>query len=307
VSGASRRTLAGLPLSARDRRALDETLTDWTFEREAAPAARRWFVDLRWAFAVTLVLGRIGLGAMWQPRTWMPVLWAVLLAAAASGVMSWHLFRRTAERLSADGLPESTVVLLALSLLPSSFGILFGPMLAIVGAGRRPQSAVLGPMFAALVVAVLLLGWITPESNQWFRQRISDATATRAEPPSRSRLMMHRGIGEWRVQELVANAFSTDAAFAKAARDQLGARSGLLAWMAACWWLGVSASGWRGHRRWLNWRVVAAAIAPWLLLWQAGRIVGVLDWRFPFQPWAAALLTVLVAAGFGLAKRRLRR
>ena len=299
MRGAIDAILAGVRLSDRDRRAVDETLADWRFERDACVAGlERMAVDVRGAAAVTAAMLRIAASDSLSAKAWSTALVAVLLAAGFVLLgLAWAPPRAFRQGGSTGVFP--------LSLLPSGVCAVLATMFAAVLAGRR-VAPVPGTMIAGVAMMVLLVGWVTPESNQWFRQTraaFSHVTEGTQQPD----VPLPRGPAELTLVDLFAVAAGEDAAWAGAARRQLALRSGLIAWVPVCCVLGVSVR--QLVLRWRRSRWVARLLLPVLIwtavagLWMAMRSAGV---DSQFQSWSAVAATAMLCVPFALAARRLQ-
>ena len=288
--------LAGVRLSGRDRRAVDETIADWRFERDACVSGPgKIAVDVRGAAAVTTAVLRIAAADSLRWEAWSTAFVAVLLSAGfvLPGLV-WAL------RGLAFMQGMSTGALL-LSLFPSWVSGVLAPMLAAVLAGRR-IAPVPGTVIAGVTIAVVLVGWVTPESNQLFRQTMSTYTTELTRQPHRS---IPRGPAEMTLVDLLAAAAGDDTRQAGAARSQLLLRSGLIGWVPVCCVLGVCVR--QMVPRWRRARWAAPLLLPVLIwtvvagLWMAMRSAGV---DSQFQSWSAVAATAMLSVPFALAAPR---
>lgn len=148
---------------ARDRRAIDETLSDWREERARASGVSRLLADARGMVSCLRVIGACSVGAMADLVFWRCLCWSAVSAAAMALLLNIELL--VGSPSSVDG---SLALWLALS--PAATSVLLA-FTAAAGFGQRRSDSL--PLIAAiagfLAVLVILQGWIVPEANHRFR------------------------------------------------------------------------------------------------------------------------------------------
>jgi hypothetical protein len=275
---------AHLVMSARNRRAIDETLADWAFERErAASPARRLLVDVRGGAAVTAALLCVAAVEARQRSSWATVAFAGLIAGGFSVGTLWAMVP-----VFLSQFPLSVVLLLSAAMVPSGMTVCLAPVLAALL--LRQGVAVLGTMTAAVAVMIVLAGWITPEANQWFRQT-SFVAGTQTVAGAQ---VLPRGANELTLIDLVAGASGMRPELAEAARRQLVLKAGLIAWTAAgCLLAGcVRPLVQNGHRR--HWARVILPVAMFATVAAASGMRAWIGMRVEFVIWIAVVVALLV-------------
>ena len=283
----------GLLTSERDRRAMDETFADWAFERqEASGPLRRLVVDVRGAAAVTAALLRVAGAEAGQRASWRPVAVASLLAAAFTLIS----FTWSTPRVFSAGLAPAHAALLSAALIPSGMTVCFAPMLAALL--LRQRVPVLGTTIAAVTAMIAMVGWITPESNQWYRQ-----TSFALWTPSEAGRPIPRGTGELTLTDLVAGATGLRPELAHAAPRQLLLRTGFIAWAPAACLLACCVRPFidRGNRR--HWARILLPVAIFATIPAATGLRAVIGAPFEIVTWMAVLLTLLASVPWAMAMR----
>ena len=239
------------------RRAFQETVADWREERARAESGlRRMAVDARATLAVTRVLAitasaSLGRTDVWRGLTWTMVAGAVLTCLQLGfNVVSqehWYL-------LSIDGL----------MLVPSGMAV-FGAFAAAFGFGLKGNRAFPGLGLCAMLLAMtaIVVGYVAPVSNQYFRERIAAQLGT--DP---ALVQASRGLAEQTAADLLERAASGDGT----ARQALVQRLALVAAAPAMLLLGAALRA-RLHRR-RGWRTsqIAGGIASFVIFLSGGAV-----------------------------------
>ena len=162
--------LSWIPFDARSRRAIDETLLDWTHEAAAAatPGARI-AVNLRSTLALLRTLVFASAAETWRvPTLWFVSRLLILLILPAS-LLTWPAFDRLAASLKFPSL--AAVDAFAMLVLNTATAI--APLAFFYFPGwlpRRRSVPLLGLALAAACLTLLATGWIVPATNQRFRE-----------------------------------------------------------------------------------------------------------------------------------------
>ena len=167
--------LAGLPFDARSRRAIDETLLDWEGEatalrqaqgREARPLEAT-VIELRGAVSILRVTSLSVL------REIVDLRWVVSLGWRFATLFGFAFLMAFPSTLTyADS--DRALLLLTLSLLPSTIASLLPLALLLVVAWRPPagRGPAVGGVMLVVVGTLALVGWIIPSSLQGFREMV---------------------------------------------------------------------------------------------------------------------------------------
>jgi hypothetical protein len=197
------RVVAGLPFDGPSRRALDETLCDWTYEEAAATTrARRMGVCARSVIGVmrTIVL-TIGSEVARIPAGWLLprlagflVVPALVLAATGWGHVAVAM-PATSDRwfeLTALALPQAALALMPLALF--------------VVAARAPtrQVPALGLAVAAACAVFILSAWLVPAAGRRFHVLAYAMTA--AIDPAHAAERLPSGPGDQVMVAVIADA-----------------------------------------------------------------------------------------------------
>lgn len=188
-----------LPLDASGRRAMDETLADWKHEATAAATPlHRTRAGAHGVVAVCGVLGRVVIADLGRPATYGVCAGVLALAVGFSLVMIQLMVLPSVVR----PIPAELVVPLLISLLPMALTACVPLALLTPPFAQRPG----GSMGALCLLIGLLsignLGWLTPHSNQWFREAVvahNNPPTPGFQPPD----TLPRGHAELTVPELV--------------------------------------------------------------------------------------------------------
>ena len=226
----SEHILNALPLDARERRALDETLADW--RHEAAEARRGWDrcrAGITGALSVLFVVAAIIAAGARQRSAWRDVMTTAMMAAGGAA-----LFLPWAPLAGESGLAHAVRVG---ALVPGLMCLSLPVSIAVRPLRQRNHPA---PFLAISVTGILvmtaLIGWIVPASNQFYR------TATYAlVVPDASRLLIP-GLSERSLPDLAWTALGIwnidEAPYATAI---LSMRLALIAAVPACCLIGIRA------------------------------------------------------------------
>jgi hypothetical protein len=181
MRGAVEILLAVLPLDARGRRAIDETLADWEHEASlAGTALERTVGAARALFSITSVLGALAVGelpavprsraaarlaayVMGSSSVALPLFWSSVAGWPPVNVLSplTQLSFAATVVLSLSGF--AMPLLLFLSTVPADSG------------GRR-RTPFVGCACGSFVLALWLVGWVVPARNQEFRTTVFQAS-----------------------------------------------------------------------------------------------------------------------------------
>src|SRR5690606_35793758 len=159
-----------LPLDDQTTRALDETLADWRHEAADAPTMlQRAVVGVHGVLGVMTVLLRTGGNDLARLPTWRAVTSTLALAALFSliAVTGW------APLWAASGQSTASALALLLPLLPMAIATclpiaLLARPFGVIDEGRR--AGALGACAVLTIVAALNVGWLSPVSNQVYRE-----------------------------------------------------------------------------------------------------------------------------------------
>jgi hypothetical protein len=240
-----------LPLDPSGRRAVDETLADWRHEADAARTmAGRVRTACAGAVSVVSVVSRVTLFAVARPAT----SWLCAAALLLGITLSLAMIEVTVFPTVARPVPPALALELRLLLLPMALAVCL-PLAVLTPPfiGRHLGSA--APVCLLLMLAsVGNLGWLLPDANQAFRQRVvghhNPAQAGFDQPTS-----LPRGYNELSVAALLDRSrWSGDADAQKA----LNSRAVLLLMLPVCLLVGHQARR-LAHMR--SWRLAGLVIA----------------------------------------------
>lgn len=190
-----------LPLDARGRRAMDETLADWAHESTLATGALGRAVSALGAlFAVvrTLLLLTV------HETSRIPISWAVRRFLPIVVISSFALTMKTSASVLSTGLWHSHPGLLGwLALMLAPVALPWACLVAIATTPRGRSLPLLGLAAIAVAVSVVLNGWIGPDSSQQFRQSVYQILT--GAPMGHE---LTRGLQELRPHALVELAFA---------------------------------------------------------------------------------------------------
>ena len=189
--------LSWIPFDVRSRRAIDETLLDWTHEAAAAatPGARI-AVNLRSTLALLRTLVFASAAETWRvPAGWFLSRLLILIILPAS-LLTWSAFGALATALKFP----SPAALDAFAMLVMNMAATIAPMGFFYFPGWLPRKRPVPLFGTALLAACLMLlatGWIVPATNQRFRE-VASTTLNGGASPSR----LDRGWTELTLPEL---------------------------------------------------------------------------------------------------------
>ncbi|HEX5215866.1 MAG TPA: hypothetical protein VFV98_10410 [Vicinamibacterales bacterium] len=215
--------LRALVVDPRSRRALDETLLDATEEiaHTSGVGAQCWA-----AARAGVALGRVGLGSFGRELQHLHATSVVIVLLATFSVPVVVTATVWPAITPSSGSRATLFALLTIGPIAAFF-----PVSAfVVGiAAARLRASLLGLTVVLVVVEVALVGWLMPEANQQFKQRIYSVGRTATMP-----LEIRRGVNELPLQQLVRASRVPEAS---RARQQLYVRMTLCA--ATMWFVGL--------------------------------------------------------------------
>ena len=186
----------GAMLDARSRRAIEETLLDWSHEAQLARGLlSRVLCHARAILAIARTLASIVLHEVAElPKSgvWIRVgLWLIVSFALYQTASSFQL--------PARATPAAKLVT-SLMLFPSWI-VLFGPVALFLGTmwqprADQPRTPFLGLAVLAVIGAFVLAGWVAPIGNQEFREIVFEMHGGQGSLP--------RGAAELTVPDLLS-------------------------------------------------------------------------------------------------------
>jgi hypothetical protein len=255
VRGLTQFLAAMLPLDAGSRRALDETFADWRHEEALATspsAGVRAVIGGLWGAAV--VVARSAMVDLGRSSTYRIGLGTIGVSLLLSAVIVMRFLWLPWERVS---IAESAV--LFLYLLPMGLPVAL-PLAALAPPfSRRSASSLMGLAVALTLFSVTTLGWISPKTNQAFRESVAATFVARGDS-----VVPGRGLAELSASELVT--------LARSQPDDgrifhvLNTRAAYVVAVPMCLLLGAqarrvaSARDWRSGGRLIAW---AVALGSW--------------------------------------------
>jgi hypothetical protein len=243
-----------LAWSPGDRRALEALIHDWRFEtRQARGIAGRVLISGRWSFALALTLARIALRDMRRIDNWRPVAFGLALASVLSILWVFVWGPNPRGRLDLASM---------MWLSPANAAAFMAPALAVTLSWTR-RAALLGVGAVTATAMVMMLGWIVPESNHQFRERMHVALSLDGFTSQLS-----RGLSELTLPSLIGR-LATDEGVGQA-RTHLINRVALMLWALAGVLLGLSIASHRKEER--AWWCAATALAAVALVVMASAL-----------------------------------
>jgi hypothetical protein len=267
MRGAVEILLAVLPLDARGRRAIDETLADWAYEAgRAATRAGRLMCGLRAIVSVGNTLVSLALEELADvPRSsWLA---RFVLYLTASAVL--FTLNSSAHPVFAGLEPTFRKPVLIALLFVGGAAVLAPCLLFLstVPAERadRRRTPFFGLAVVSFVAMVAVHGWAVPIANQEFRQTVFQGKGGAGT--------IQRGPNELTLPELFFRSESPAGWRAKAPFGRPSVRVGMAAAVSVMVLLAAEVQRLSRRRRWLTAAVVLLAyqILP-LALWAAVRL-----------------------------------
>lgn len=223
-----------LPLCARDRRAMDETLADWANEARLASTLPVYVLaQLRGIGAVALALAFVSIAEARQPSAFRTVGAAMTLAAVIGALRVIGPGKRAIPDVP---VLESAVLVSLLSLNAAAVWMI--PLLAVLPVRQKRALPYFGVATVGLAIATAFAGWIVPVANQQYRERaFAHYTAVSGDVP---RGRPARGAAELTLGELILEARRSGVE-GRSARSALNTRLGVIAAVPLFCFLGAQA------------------------------------------------------------------
>jgi hypothetical protein len=162
--------LRALPLDARGRRAVDETLADWKLEdeRPGSPGRRAWHSVLGCASLFRVLAGLTVQDTITMPMGWLLgrlALFLLVPSVLTALPVLIQLFHSPSLRT-----PSGLVA--ALLLLPAGIAAMLplGFFFAVARPPRDRSVPILGAMLWSFLLALVITNWAVPSANQTFRE-----------------------------------------------------------------------------------------------------------------------------------------
>ena len=282
--------MVGPLLDLRARRAIEETLFDWSHEAQLAgdPLARlschaRAMVALA-RTAASIILSEIA--GLPTNTVWLRIgLWFLLPFPLVLYADGWLRFSHASQ--ASAGLQ----LMLALLLLPT-WSMLFGPLAFFLGALQRPRSAAartpfLGVAVVSLALGLCVAGWIMPAANHTFRETVFEFNGGTGQLP--------RDLAELTLSELIApsSPFIPRAVLV----EQLNVRLSLVFTGPMVVILAAQLQRVRRRTRWLfGIGFLCASALAIMAIRSPGVARSLMMWFFPGSPLALAVLVGVAAA-----------
>jgi hypothetical protein len=229
-----------LPWDRRSRRALDETLLDWDYERaDAGTGWRRATVDLAAVAALTRTVTASAMAEVGRTPFGPLLLRLVPLTLAATTLMLLGPISGVWRNLTGTA---NTAFVLSLLLVPQAIFIALPFTLFLsLTADRRRLTPVVGLASLTLVLSLAIAGWGMPLANQAFREiayevKRHEAPGSRYAPPT-------PGLAELTASDLLPRA-----AAQPRARTLLLWKVGWALLAGAMVWLGAAVASLSGLR-----------------------------------------------------------
>jgi hypothetical protein len=284
-----------LPFDDRSRRAIDQTLLDWTHEASEAltPAGRCRVAAVGLSGVARTVAASVALEVAHVPLAWL--MWRVALVAAAPAALMalpWVL------DLQSDAAASWSALLPpAVSLLPQAAVVIL-PAALFVAVAYPPLDRMVPAIGLSLmaVIGTLAIGaWVVPAANHYFR--LSEYALAAGVDITEAGRRVWRGPGELGPLELWARAredWSTPFTGVLLFKGGLAALSGALVVLGGC------VAGIPRRRRWLPVVLVPAAYClAFGPLSGSMRWAAHAAWVVGLWPWLLALLVIAAALRIG--------
>lgn len=223
-----------LPLDATGRRAVDETLADWTHEASTATTAvARVRAGALGVAGVGEVVARVAIADLGRSATYRAC--GGVLALAILQGLPVMLASALAVQLTARAMPASLAATLAILLLPMALAVSVPLALLTPPYARQASRPAVAVCLLLALFAIANLGWITPHTNQVFRE--ATARHNNQSPPG---FQQPRGLAELTAPELLALA-RNDGYQGQAAMRVLHQRLVLIVMLPVCLVMGEQA------------------------------------------------------------------